>query len=111
MKIKAFILAIALVAFLNVATLAQTPTPSPTPNTQQPKLAADEGKLVDKITAAADPAAKLAAAAELIKKYPKTEIRGQVVLELANRIREVKDPTQKLTLAQQLQTIDRKSVV
>ena len=103
MKRKAFILAIALVAFINVVTFAQTPTP--TPNTQQPKLAADEGKLVDKITAAPDPAGKLAAAGELIKKYPKTAIRGQVVLELANKIREVKDPAQKLTLAQQLQTM------
>ena len=103
MKRKAFILAIALVAFINVVTFAQTPTP--TPNTQQPKLAPDEGKLVDKITAAPDPAGKLAAAGELIKKYPKTAIRGQVVLELANKIREVKDPAQKLTLAQQLQTM------
>jgi len=105
MKRKAFILAIALIAFINVATFAQTPTPTPTPNTQQPKLSPDEGKLVDKITAAPDPAGKLAAAGELIKKYPKTAIRGQVVLELANKIREVKDPAQKLTLAQQLQTM------
>jgi tetratricopeptide (TPR) repeat protein len=103
MKRKAFILAIALVAFINVVTFAQTPTP--TPNTQQPKLAPDEGKLVDKIAAAPDPAGKLAAAGELIKKYPKTAIRSQVVLELANKIREVKDPAQKLTLAQQLQTM------
>src|SRR5688572_5284773 len=103
MKRKAFILAIALVAFINVVTFAQTPTP--TPNTPQVKLAPDEGKLVDKITAAPDPAGKLAAAGELIKKYPKTEIRGQVVLELANKIREVKDATQKLALAQQLQTM------
>ena len=101
MKRKACILAIALVAFINVVTFAQTPTP----NTQQPKLAPDEGKLVDKIAAAPDPAGKLAAAAELIKKYPKTAIRGQVVLELANRIREVKDFAQKLTLAQQLQAM------
>lgn len=103
MKRKTFILAIALVAFINVVTLAQTPTA--TPNTQQPKLAPDEGKLVDKIAAAPDPAGKLAAAGELIKKYPKTAIRSQVVLELANKIREVKDPAQKLTLAQQLQTM------
>ncbi len=103
MKRKAFVLAIALGAFINVVTFAQKPTP--TPNTQQPKLSQDEGNLVDKITAAPDPSGKLAAAGELIKKYPKTAIRGQVVLELANRIREVKDPAQKLTLAQQLQTM------
>ena len=100
MKRKAFILAIALVAFINAVTFAQT-----TPNTQQPKLAPEEGKLVDRITAAPDPAGKLAAAGELLKKYPKTAIRGQVVLELANKIREVKDPAQKLTLAQQFQTM------
>ncbi|HEX6189832.1 MAG TPA: hypothetical protein VFZ40_17280 [Pyrinomonadaceae bacterium] len=103
MKRKAFILAIALVAFINVVTFGQTPTP--TPNNQQPKLSPDEGKLVDKITAAPDASGKLAAAGELIKKYPKTAIRGQVVLEIANRIREVKDSAQKLTLAQQLQTM------
>ncbi|HEY5838865.1 MAG TPA: hypothetical protein VIT19_07505, partial [Pyrinomonadaceae bacterium] len=79
-------------------------------------LAPDEGKLVDKINAAPDPSGKLAAAGELIKKYPKTAIRGQVVLELANKIREVKDAAQKLTLAQQLQTMfnepaDEKTVV
>ena len=101
MKRKACILAIGLMAFINVVTFAQTSTP----NTQQPKLAPEEGKLVDKIAAAPDPAGKLAAAAELIKKYPKTAIRGQVVLELANRIREVKDFAQKLTLAQQLQAM------
>ena len=77
MKRKAFILAIALVVFINVVTFAQTPTPTP----QQPKLSPDEGKLVDKLNAAPDPAAKLAAAGELIKKYPKTAVRGQVVLE------------------------------
>lgn len=103
MKSKAFILAIALVALINVVTFAQTPTP--TPNNQQPRLAPDEAKLVDKITAAPDAAGKLAAAGELMKKYPKTAIRGQVVLELANKIREVTDPAQKLTLAQQLQTM------
>ncbi|MGQ0760949.1 MAG: hypothetical protein ACT4OT_02850 [Acidobacteriota bacterium] len=105
MKRKAFVLAIALGTFINVVTFAQTTNPTPTPNTQQPKLSQDEGKLVDKITAAPDPVGKLAAAGELIKKYPKTAIRGQVVLELANRIREVKDSAQKLTLAQQLQTM------
>lgn len=104
MKRKAFILAIAVVASINVVTFAQTPTPTPIANTQ-PKLAPDEGKLVDKITAAPEPSGKLAAAGELIKKYPKTAIRGQLVLDLANKIREVKDPAQKLTLAQQLQTM------
>lgn len=93
-------LTLAVMAF-GSTTFAQTPAATPQP----PKLSADEGKLVDRINAAPDAAAKLQAATELIKKYPKTAIRGQVVQEIANRIREVTDPAQKLTLAQQLQTL------
>jgi hypothetical protein len=70
-----------------------------------PKISEDEKNLVQKITAAPDAAAKLKAAGDLIKKHPKTTVRGQVADEIANQITDVKDATQKLALAQQFQTI------
>jgi len=71
----------------------------------QPNLSADEQKLVGNIMSAKDPAAKMNAVAELIKKHPKTSVRQRVAENAANQIANVKDNTQKLTLAQQLETI------
>lgn len=101
MKRRLVTLTIALAALLGLITLAQ----GQGGNNPPPKISRDEQKLAQKITAAPDAAAKLKAAGELIKKHPKTAIRGQVAVELANKIREVTDPAQKLTLAQQLQTM------
>ena len=58
-------MAIAIVAFINVVTFAQT-QPDPNPSTE---ACPGRGKLVDKITAAPTPSQpeKLAAAAELIR--------------------------------------------
>lgn len=101
MKKTAVVLTIVLVAFFGLAAVAKAqPAKKPQPNVSQ-----EEARFADKINAAPDAAGKLAAAGELIKKYPKTAIRGQVVLELGTRIRQVTDPTQKLTLAQQFQTM------
>jgi hypothetical protein len=73
--------------------------------TDQPSVSADEQKLVSSIQSATDPAAKLKAAAELIKKHPKTSVRPQVAENMANEVANVKDNAQKLILAQQLETI------
>jgi tetratricopeptide (TPR) repeat protein len=73
--------------------------------TNQPNLSADEQKLVGSIMAAKDAAAKLTAAGELIKKHPKTSVRQRVAENMANQVANVQDNTQKLTLAQQLETI------
>ena len=73
--------------------------------TNQPNLSADEQKLVSSIMSAKDAAAKVSAAAELIKKHPKTSMRSQVAQSMANEVANVKDNTQKLALAQQLETI------
>ena len=51
-----------------------------------------------------DPEAKLKSAAVLIKKYPKTVIRPRVAQGMADEVANVKDNSQKLTLAQELQT-------
>ena len=73
--------------------------------TDQPNLSPDEQKLASSIMSAKDAAAKLNAAAELVKKHPKTSIRPQVAQNMASEIANVKDNTQKLALAQQLETI------
>src|SRR5215471_3498190 len=71
----------------------------------RPNLSPDEQKLVGSIMTAKDPAAKLNAAAELIKKHPKTPVRHRVAENMANQVAHVQDSAQKLTLAQQLETI------
>ena len=71
----------------------------------QPNLSPDEQKLVGSIMSAKDPGAKLNAAAELIKKHPKTSVRQRVAQNVANQVANVQDNAQKLTLAQQLETI------
>ena len=73
--------------------------------TNPPALSADEQKLASNIMSAKDAAGKLNAAAELIKKHPKTSIRLRVAGNMANEVANVKDNTQKLTLAQQLESI------
>ena len=93
-------LTIAWVAFFGLVTLAAAQGG----NTPAPKISQDEQNLAQKINAAPDPAAKLKAAADLLKKHPKTSIRGQVADEMAIQIAAVTDPTQKLALAQQFQT-------
>lgn len=100
MKRRAVTLMIALVALLGLMTLAQAQGGT----SAKPNISQDEQTLAQKINAAPDAAAKLKAAIELIKKHPKTAIRGQVADEIAIRIEEVKDATQKLALANEFQT-------
>lgn len=101
MKRKTLILTAALAALLGLMTHA----PGQGGTTPPPKISKDEQDLLQKITAAPDAAAKLKAAGDLIKKHPKTAIRGQVADAIANQITDVKDATQKLALAQQFQTM------
>src|SRR5438445_715663 len=68
-------------------------------------LAPEEQNLAKGIMTAADPAAKLKAAADLIKKYPKTSIRPRVAQGLLDQIRAVTDASQKANLAQEYQKI------
>ena len=91
----------ALVALLGQMALAQAQGG----DNSKPNISKDEQSLAQKITSAPDAAAKLKAAGELIKKYPKTALRGQVAQEIADRITDVQDATQKLALAQEFQTI------
>jgi hypothetical protein len=102
------LLFVAFLAVLGFALAGFTPVygqTAPGTSPAQPKISEDEAKLAEKINAAPDAAGKLKAASELLKKHPKTAIRSQVAYEIANHIEQVKDPAQKLALAQQYQTI------
>ena len=101
MKRKTLILTAALVALLGLMTHAQGQGAATAP----PKISKEEQGLVQKITSATDPTAKLKAAGDLIKAHPKTAIRGQVAQQIADQITDVKDVTQKLALAQQFHTM------
>jgi tetratricopeptide (TPR) repeat protein len=101
MKRKIVISTITLVTLLGLTTLAQAQGGT----NAKPNISQDEQNLAQKITSAPDAAAKLTAAGDLIKKHPKTAIRGQVAQEIASKIQDVQDATQKLALAQQFQTI------
>ena len=68
-------------------------------------LSPEEQNLAKGIMTAADPAAKLKAAADLIKKYPKTSVRPRVAQGLLDQIRAVADASQKANLAQEYQKI------
>lgn len=69
----------------------------------KPKVSEGESKGVDAINSAPDPAAKLAAGAEFVKKYPKSSLRSEVSGYLAGQIDQVGDAAQKLALAETFQ--------
>ena len=75
------------------------------PQGRGPNLSPEERNLVGNIMSATDPSAKMKAVAELIRKYPKTEVRPRVAQAAADQIASLKDPAQQLTFAQQYQTI------
>jgi hypothetical protein len=78
---------------------------APTALIAQPKVSPDEQKLAQAIDMAPDAAGKAKAAADLVKKYPKSSLRPGYAQKIADQIREVTDGAQKITLAQQFQTI------
>jgi hypothetical protein len=71
----------------------------------KPKVPEAEAKAVSAIEAAPDIDAKIAAATAFVKAYPKSVVRQQVAEYIVNQILGVKDPAQKLALAQKFPTI------
>lgn len=65
-----------------------------------PSVSEGESKMALKLNAAPDAAAKLQIAAELLKKYPKTTLRTQMINYLSGQIEGVQDNAQKITLAE-----------
>jgi tetratricopeptide (TPR) repeat protein len=70
-----------------------------------PQVSKAESDALNKVQTAADPAAKLKAADEFIKKYPKSTNRAGVVSHVVNEISKVSDPTQKITLLESSLTV------
>lgn len=70
------------------------------PQAKEVKVSDGERKAVDKINKAADATAKLQAADEFLKKYPKSSLRPQVAGHVASQISAIADAGQKLTLAE-----------
>lgn len=70
-----------------------------------PQVSKGEQDAMTKVQNAADPAAKLKAADEYIKKYPKSTNRAGVVSHVIGEISNVADPAQKITLLESSLTI------
>ena len=75
----------------------QYPTPEKPPEV---KVSDGERQLGEKIEKAPDAAAKLVAAEEFVKKYPKSQLRPQIVQYLSGQLIGVTDTAQKITHAE-----------
>lgn len=69
------------------------------------QLSEGESKLADKFNKATDAAAKLAVAEEILKKYPKTELRAQLIPNIAGPVLALTDRAQKIALAEKFLTL------
>jgi hypothetical protein len=100
-----------LVLLISSAAFSQTPTnpqPSASPKPQQtksPEVSEGEANAAKAINSAPDATAKLTAADEFVKKYPKSAVRLEVARYVAGQIAQVADAAQKVTLADQFQKI------
>ncbi|HVF91708.1 MAG TPA: hypothetical protein VNH22_16710, partial [Blastocatellia bacterium] len=72
---------------------------------KEPQISDGERQLLNKINAATDNTAKLQAAAEYSKKYPKSSMRPQVIKHISAEIARVPDPAQQIALAENFVTI------
>ncbi|MEN3333009.1 MAG: hypothetical protein V7641_2374 [Blastocatellia bacterium] len=70
-----------------------------------PQVSKGEQEAITKVQTAADPAAKLKAADEFIKKYPKSTNRAGIVSHVIGEISNVSDPAQKITLLESSLTV------
>jgi hypothetical protein len=89
------LLTCALVAFNILAASAQD---------NKPKVSEAEAKAAKAVEAAPDVNAKIAAADAFVKKYPKSSLRQHVADYVAEQVFDLKDPNQKVALAQKALT-------
>jgi len=67
---------------------------------KEPQISDAERQLLNKINSAPDNTARLQAATEYAKKYPKSTMRPNVIKYVAGEIARVQDPAQQVTLAE-----------
>ncbi|HEX8474943.1 MAG TPA: hypothetical protein VF666_13010 [Pyrinomonadaceae bacterium] len=93
-------LTVAVVAGASVSSVRRSTASAAQDKAKEVKVSDGERKAAEKVQQAANAAAKLAAADEFLKKYPKSSLRPQVANHIASQITSVADPAQKLTLAE-----------
>src|SRR5215831_1738445 len=71
----------------------------------QPKASPEEQKMAQAIKTAPDAAGKAKAAADFVKKYPKSSLRPMIAQDISDQIHDLTDGEQKIALAQQFKTI------
>jgi hypothetical protein len=107
MKIKSLLssalLLCSLIAVLNTSVTARAIQAQD--KNSKAKVPEAELKAAKAVEAAPDASAKLAAAEEFLKKYPKSSNRFQMAEYLVDQILGVKDPSQKLALAQKFPAV------
>jgi hypothetical protein len=86
------------------AAFAYSPFPLQDKDKKAPQVSADEQKALVKIQTAADPTAKLQAASEFVKKYPKSTKRFEAAGYVASEIAKA-DAAAQVSLAQNFLTI------
>ncbi|MBI3654564.1 MAG: tetratricopeptide repeat protein [Acidobacteria bacterium] len=97
--------AAAMLTLMMVAATVASPAFSPQDKDKKaPQISADEQKALLKIKDAPDPAAKLQAASEYIKKYPKSPHRFEAASHVSGEITKA-EPATQITLAQTYLTI------
>lgn len=84
---------------------ANAQTPATLSRNDQTQTSAAETQALNAISAAPTDDAKVAAAEDFLKKYPKSASRGQVLESLAAQIGLVKDTNQALTLAERVRPL------
>ena len=105
MKLRSLMLNISVLLIVSIAFTVALPGTLSAQEDKKPKVSEGEAKALTAINSAPDPAAKLAAAREYVKKYPKSSNRPEVSSYLAGQIDQVKDGTQKLALTETYQQI------
>jgi hypothetical protein len=119
MKSDSYLLrrAAALCACLALGAFVSAATPTLRPGAQDgakdkkeeakagPKVSDGEAKLAKKLNDAPDAAAKLAVAEEMLTKFPKTELRGEMISYLPGEIMKVQDAAQRITLTQKFMAL------
>jgi tetratricopeptide (TPR) repeat protein len=83
----------------------QTKAPQSNDKSKQTAMSEGEEKAVLKIKAAPDVPAKILAAGEFVKKYPKSMARSNIVMYIAGEVEKLPDETQRITQLENLLTV------